>query len=318
MPYIEIKNIDKKYNKKVIACNNISLKIEKGEIIALIGESGCGKSTFLKILSGFEFPDKGELKINNHFAFNSNTYKKAEERNISILFQEHSLFPHLTIKQNLELAIKNKDRNYYNDLIKISSVEDLLERYPHEISGGQQQRVALIRTLLLNPDLILLDEPFSSLDEFTKSNLRTYFKRTLKENNLTTILVTHDITDAAEFADRILVMQEGNIISDSNYEELYQNPKNEYIGSLLKNINILPAKLFDLQYQKNMGLKPSSIDLTEGKYQGTVLNCIPLFNSYKILIEYKNNQLFTFSEKFIPSNDLINFSIKLDEIIHFE
>jgi len=204
-------------------------------------------------------------------------YTKAEKRNISILFQEHSLFPHLNIKQNLELAIKSKDKTYFNELIKISSIDDLLDRYPHEISGGQQQRVALIRTLLLKPDLILLDEPFSSLDEFTKSNLRTYFKKTLKYNNFTTILVTHDITDAAEFADRILVMQKGKIISDSNYEDLYQNPNNEYIASLLKNVNILPSHIFNINHKNNIGLKPSSIILDENKYQGIVINCIPYY-----------------------------------------
>lgn len=317
MSYIKIKELNKKFNKEVIACNEISLSINTGEIIALIGESGCGKSTFLKIISGFEFSDSGKFELNNKIIFDENNYTKAEKRNISILFQEHSLFPHLNIKQNLQLAIKNKDVVYYNELIKISNINELLERYPHEISGGQQQRVALIRTLLLKPDLILLDEPFSSLDEYTKSNLRTFFKKILKENNFTTILVTHDITDAAEFADRILVMQSGEIISDSNYEALYQNPNNEYIASLLKNVNILPPKIFEIEHNRNIGLKPSSIILDVEKYQGMVINCIPYFDNYKVIIEYKNNQLFTFSNKFIPTNDLINFDININELIKF-
>lgn len=317
MSYIEIKNINKKFNKEVVACEDISLNIITGEIIALIGESGCGKSTFLKIISGFEFPDSGQFNLNENIIFDKKNYTKAEKRNISILFQEHSLFPHITIKQNLELANKNKDKTYFNELIKISSIDGILERYPHEISGGQQQRVALIRTLLLKPDLILLDEPFSSLDEFTKSNLRTYFKKTLKENNFTTILVTHDITDAAEFADRILVMQNGKIISDSNYEDLYQNPNNEYIVSLLKNINILPPDIFNINHQNNIGLKPSSIILDNNKYQGTVINCIPYYEKYKVIIEFQKHQLFVFTNKLIPTKDLINFDIKVNEIIKF-
>lgn len=316
MYHLEILNLNKKF-RDIVACDNININIEKGEIVCLLGESGCGKSTFLKILAGFEIANSGDIFLNERQILSDKIFVKSENRNIAILFQEHSLFPHLTVRENIELALKNKDNAKVNELMQISEITELENRYPHEISGGQQQRVALVRTLLQNPDLILLDEPFSNLDENTKTNLRTYFRKVLKKSNLTTILVTHDTEDAANLADRVLVMQNGRIIEDSNFKDIYSTPNSPYIGKLFKNINILKPDRFGIEHSGFIGVYPNSIILNEGKYKGTTLLCTPFYDKYNLLIEYKDQLFFTLIYDFIEPETEINFKFDMDRIIYY-
>jgi iron(III) transport system ATP-binding protein len=316
MALLEILNLNKKYND-VIACDNINLNIEKGEIVCLLGESGCGKSTLLKILAGFEYADSGNIILKNNKILATNIFVKPEARNIAILFQEHSLFPHLTIKQNLKLAIKNNSNSQYEEMVIISNIKNLEDRYPHQISGGQQQRVAFVRTLLLKPDLILLDEPFSNLDENTKTNLRTYFRKVLKQNKITTILVTHDKEDAIALADRILIMKEGKIIEDSDFNTLYTQPNNQYISKLFKNINILKPEPFGIKHNAHIGIFPHNIKLNEGQLKANILMVTPHYDKYHITLELDDQLFFTFSDnKLIPDTE-INFSLNLDKIVYY-
>lgn len=318
MPNLEILNLNKNY-KDVAACHNINLNIDLGEIVCLIGESGCGKSTLLKLISGFEYADSGDIILNERKIVGDKTFVKPEDRNISILFQEHSLFPHLTIKENLELALKGNinDKSKYQELLSISNINELESRYPHQISGGQQQRVALMRTLLLKPDLILLDEPFSNLDENTKNNLRTYFRKVLKDSKLTTILVTHDTQDAAILADRILVMKEGKIISDNNYNILYTKPNNEYISKLFKNINVLKPDPFGIKHNSLIGIFPYSIKLNEGNLKANVVLSTPHYDKHHITLELEDQLFFTITDENIPLETEVNFSVDIDSVIYY-
>lgn len=309
--YIKIENLNKRY-KNIVACNNINLNINKGEIVSIIGESGSGKSTLLKILAGFETSDSGKFHLNNNIIFDEVNFVKIEKRNIGILFQEYSLFPNLTILQNLKIA-KKELSNSDNSIIN-NELSAFIDRYPHQISGGQQQRVALIRTLLLNPNLILLDEPYSSLDENTKTNLRLEFKRIIRERNITTILVTHDINDAIEFSDRIIVMKDGKIVENNTYSNIILNSRSGYIGSLFKHLNICDGNIFGLKENK-IGIRLEDIELNKGDYNALVLDIIPFYGKYKLKLNYNNFIIYCFSDNYYEKHTQIQFNLDLEKVI---
>lgn len=309
--YIKIENLNKRY-KNIVACNNINLNINRGEIVSIIGESGSGKSTLLKILAGFETSDSGKFHLNNNIIFDEMNFVKIEKRNIGILFQEYSLFPNLNILQNLKIA-KKELSNSDNSIIN-NELSAFIDRYPHQISGGQQQRVALIRTLLLNPNLILLDEPFSSLDENTKTNLRLEFKRIIRERNITTILVTHDINDAIEFSDRIIVMKDGKIVENNSYSNIILNSRSGYIASLFKHLNICDGNIFGLKENK-IGIRLEDIEINIGDFNATVLDIIPFYGKYKLKLNYNDFIIYCFSNNYYEKHTPIQFNLDMEKVV---
>ncbi len=313
--FVNIKNVNKKF-KSIVACDNIDLEFKKGEIIAIIGESGSGKSTLLKILAGFEDFDSGEFIINDKVIFNKDTFTKIEKRNIGLLFQEFSLFPNLTILENIKIA--KRDLSDEDNLLINRELSEFLTRYPHQLSGGQQQRVALIRTILLYPQLILLDEPFSSLDENSRNNLRIEFRKILKAREITTILVTHDINDAIDFADRIVIMKDGKIVANDTYSNILQNSKSQYIASLFKHINIVNSDDISAQINNKVGIRPEKIELSKGEYKAEIINIIPFYDNYKITLKVNNSIIFTFSKVNYQQGEIINFHFENEDIIYFE
>lgn len=207
--YISIKNLYFKYEKDNIL-EDFNLDINKGEIVAILGKSGSGKSSLLRILSGFEKPYKGVIVIGEKVLVDDKTFVPTEKRNIGMLFQDYALFPHLTVEKNIQFGLKKKLEKV-KEMLKLIEMEGFEKRYPHELSGGQQQRVALARSLAPSPNLILLDEPFSNLDNELKENIRKQLKQIIKKSNTTAIFVTHDIEDAS-IADKILYLEKGKII----------------------------------------------------------------------------------------------------------
>lgn len=197
---ISLQNIDFKYdNSNELVLNNLSLDVEKGKILAIIGASGCGKSTILRIIAGLEKPQSGNVFINGKDVSNTPT----ENRNVGFMFQEYALFPHMTVYQNILFGLK-KDNGRVKEIATIVGIEELLERYPHELSGGQRQRVALARSVAYEPSVLLLDEPFSNLDTELKDHIRIDLLKILKKLEITTILVTHDKEDAEVLADEVV------------------------------------------------------------------------------------------------------------------
>lgn len=197
---ISLQNIDFKYdNSNELVLNNLSLDVEKGKILAIIGASGCGKSTILRIIAGLEKPQSGNVFINGKDVSNTPT----ENRNVGFMFQEYALFPHMTVYQNILFGLK-KDNGRVKEIATIVGIEELLERYPHELSGGQRQRVALARSVAYEPSVLLLDEPFSNLDTDLKDHIRIDLLKILKKLEITTILVTHDKEDAEVLADEVV------------------------------------------------------------------------------------------------------------------
>ena len=188
--------------------------VKSGEIISILGSSGCGKTTLLRIIAGLEKQTKGTLKINDTIVSDSNYSIPPEKRNIGLVVQDRALFPHLNIYENVNFGIRNlsSDIDTPREYLKLFKVEKLSKKYPHEISGGEQQRVALARSMAPNPNILLLDEPFNALDDQLKLELHNETKRIFKERNLTVIIVSHDLAEAKFFSDRLFSIQNGVLV----------------------------------------------------------------------------------------------------------
>lgn len=206
---VEIYGLTFGYNNsddKVI--KDFGLQIKRGEIIALLGTSGSGKSTVLRLIAGLEVPQSGLIKIQNRVVANSNAFIQPEERGVGMVFQDYALFPHMTVSKNIRFGLvkmsrKEKDRKVA-EMLELVNLSGYGLRYPYELSGGQQQRVALARALAPSPSVLLLDEPFSNLDRDLQIKIRTELKDILKRTGITTIIVTHDEDDAVAVAERII------------------------------------------------------------------------------------------------------------------
>lgn len=238
MKILEIENLSKSYESKLEVVSDCSFSIESGNICAIVGESGSGKSTLFRLIAGLERPEKGSIKVKEKIVSNDKFIVAPKDRNVGLVFQDFSLFPHMTVKENIEFGlVKNKNKKV-EELLKIIRMENFLNRYPHELSGGQQQRVSLARSLALDPSLLLLDEPFSNLDTELKSKLRKDVRTIIKEIGTSSIFITHDILDALDIADEIIFMDNGKIIKQCAIEDIFKDVKNE---KLLKSITELKS-----------------------------------------------------------------------------
>ena len=236
---LKISNVSFSYKKGAKAINNFNLEVRKGSFTTLLGESGCGKTTILKLISGFLQPDVGLIEIDG---VNQNRIEP-DKRKIAFVFQNYALFPHLTVKNNILYGVKNKknENNYkiFEDTVKSLNLDDLLTRFPHELSGGQQQRVALARSLVLNPKILLMDEPLSSLDTKLREKVRDELKEIQQKLKITTIYVTHDREEALSLSDNIAVIHEGKILQEGSPKELYFSPTNLYTADFIGHANFL-------------------------------------------------------------------------------
>ncbi len=239
---LKVEHISKKFDKDIIL-SDVSLEVKRGDILSLSGESGCGKSTLLRIIAGLETADVGEV----YFDDNRITDLKPESRNFGFVFQNLSLFPHLNVKENIFYALKSsqKTKKRLEELLSMTGLSGLDKRYPHELSGGQQQRVALARALSINPKMLILDEPFSSLDELLKARIRQEIFDLLRSLDITTILVSHQAIDAFLIADQLVIMKEGRILQKGTPSDIYQQPNSPYISDFFGASVILDGQKID-------------------------------------------------------------------------
>ena len=230
---LKINDINHFYNKNQ-SIKNFSLTVNSGEIVCILGPSGCGKTTLLRLISGFEDPSSGQIEIGNKVVFGKG-YIVTEKRGVGMLFQDIALFPHLTVKDNINFSIKKNKNNkdLVINLLRKVGLEKLMNRYPDAISGGEQQRVALARALARKPELMLLDEPFASLDSWSKYDIGSDVISILKSTDTATLMVTHDPQEAMRLSDRILVMLDGSIIDEGNPYDLYKKAQHSFTARLL-------------------------------------------------------------------------------------
>ncbi|QWE08175.1 ABC transporter ATP-binding protein [Polynucleobacter ibericus] len=224
-------------NKSVIAVKNLNLDLMPGEIGCLLGSSGCGKSTVLRAICGFEPPKSGEIFLRNTLVSSPSILLPPGQRRIGMVFQDFALFPHLNVLENVSFGLQHLPTQQRAivamDWLKRVSLSDKANAYPHELSGGQQQRVALARAMAPEPDLILLDEPFSSLDVELRERLAGEMRDILKINNITALLVTHDQIEAFAIADKVGVMAEGKVLQWDEPYELYHQPASRYVADFI-------------------------------------------------------------------------------------
>ena len=245
-PYIEIKNISKTFDN-IVAVNGINLEIKEGEIFALLGSSGCGKSTLLRMLAGLETPTTGEVFIDGQDMAKIPPFK----RPINMMFQSYALFPHMTVEQNVAFGLKqdkvprSQIRDKVMEVLKLVEMEAYTKRKSHQLSGGQRQRVALARILVKRPKLLLLDEPMAALDKKLRGQMQIELVNILDNVGVTCIMVTHDQEEAMTMADRIAVMDEGNIIQIGPPSEVYEFPNSCFSAEFIGTVNLFNGKIIE-------------------------------------------------------------------------
>lgn len=219
--------------------NNTSLKLNKGEIACLLGASGCGKTSLLRCIAGFEKPLQGEIYLEQTLASSPDFFLAVEQRQIGMVFQDYALFPHLSVKKNIQFGLKNSSipaalhLSVVDDTIALLGLSEQADKFPHQISGGQQQRVAIGRAIATKPKLLLLDEPFSNLDLHLRERLAHDLRQLLKSQDITALMVTHDQQEAFAFADTIGVMNAGKIEQWGCANEIYHQPKTNYVANFI-------------------------------------------------------------------------------------
>ena len=261
MSILKLINLSKTFSEKEgRVVDNVSLEMEQGEILALLGESGSGKTTVLRMIAGFEPPSSGEVHIDGKLAAGNGTFIMPEKRGVGVVFQDYALFPHLTVRQNMEFGLKGLDSGLrserINEMMEITGTKMLAKRYPHELSGGQKQRIALARAMAPRPGLILMDEPFSSIDSMLKNQMRKEIRAILKKTGTTALFVTHDTRDALVLCDRICMLRNGKNIQTGTPDELYNTPVNAYVANFFGKTNLIRAQVTSDGLKTSFGLLP--------------------------------------------------------------
>jgi sulfate transport system ATP-binding protein len=244
---IVVENVSKQFGS-FKAVDQVSVEVESGSLVALLGPSGSGKSTLLRLIAGLELPDSGRILLTGKDA----TYQSVQERNIGFVFQHYALFKHLTVRQNIAFgleirkATKTKVKERVEELLDLVQLRGLGNRYPSQLSGGQRQRVALARSLAVEPEVLLLDEPFGALDAKVRKDLRAWLRRLHDEVHVTTVFVTHDQEEAMEVSDQVVVMNKGRVEQIGTPAEIYDYPATAFVMSFIGPVNVLPstAKIF--------------------------------------------------------------------------
>lgn len=245
---LEVKNISKSFGNQPVV-KNLSLSLDKGTIGCLLGPSGCGKTTILRVIAGFEGIDAGEIRINQSIVSGRHILVPPEQRRIGMVFQDYALFPHLSVKDNVAFGLRNingkKKEKRIDELLHLVRLVDAAQKFPHEISGGQQQRVALARALAPEPELLLLDEPFSNLDVTLREQLSTEVREILKEQATTALMVTHNQHEAFAVSDEIGVIQDGKLVQWDTGHNLYHRPASNWVADFVGDGVLLPGLVLD-------------------------------------------------------------------------
>jgi iron(III) transport system ATP-binding protein len=284
-PAVSLRAVGKSYGASA-AVADVTLDVAPGELVTVIGPSGCGKSTVLRLVAGLERPDAGRITLAGRDVAGPGRFVPPERRRAGLVFQDHALFPHLSVARNVGFGLDGRPRDRraarVAEVLALVRLGELADRYPHELSGGEQQRVALARALAPEPTVVLLDEPFSSLDETLRGQVRAELVGVLRETGTTAVLVTHDQTEALSLGDRVVVMRSGRIEQVDTPQEVFERPATRFVASFMGDADFLPAHVHQALLTCEIGvvstmpgwggvdadvevvLRPHEVALTEG------------------------------------------------------
>jgi iron(III) transport system ATP-binding protein len=266
MTTLEVRNLVKRFHGTAqSAVNDVSFELSSGEILALVGPSGCGKTTTLRIIAGLERPDSGLVCLNERVVASESVFIPPEKRGVGMVFQDHALFPHLTVSENIAFGLRGKSpaeiKTTVGEMLHLVGLLPLAKRYPHALSGGERQRVALARALAPRPVLVLMDEPFSSLDADLRTEMREHVRRILKSMQATVVFVTHDQEEALYMGDRLAVLQQGRLEQIGTPEEIFYESNTRFVAEFMGDSDFLNGKVTRGGIQTEIGLLGQIVDL---------------------------------------------------------
>ena len=344
MSEIRIEHACKVYNGKTVVIDDLNLTIENGELFTLLGPSGCGKTTLLRMIAGFNSIEGGD------FFFGETRINDMEpsKRNIGMVFQNYAIFPHLTVRDNVAFGLKQRKvakeelETRTDEYLKLMQIDQFADRKPDQLSGGQQQRVALARALVINPDVLLMDEPLSNLDAKLRVDMRQAIRDIQRRIGITTVYVTHDQEEAMTISDHIAVMNLGEIQQVGSPKELYHKPHNEFVANFIGKTNLIDAKIikgnnktflqigeYKLELQEYDHVEPQDVRVSirpeefikdeSGVIEATVDNSVYLGSSVNYLLNtnfaerIEVTEESTFEENLKPG-DVIHLTVNTSKI----
>ena len=330
---IRTRSVSKSYDEEQVL-SDFNLDVWKGSITGILGSSGSGKTTALRLIAGFDRPDAGIIEMKNEVIVSDEIWLPPERRNIGMVFQDYALFPHLSVEKNIAFGLGKNDleKGRLKEVIDMCNLSGLINKFPQELSGGQQQRVALARALAPNPEVVLLDEPFTSLDAQMARVLRDEVVELLKNTETTAIIVTHDQEEALSVCDVVSVLEKGKIIQSSTPQEIYLNPVSKTVANSVGDPNILKGFSIDGRVETSLGtfvsayegaldvsIRPECIELnldSEGSY--IVKECT--FYGHDQVISFQNSKGEVFRARSLPNaiyeaGDKVN--IEISEVTTF-
>ena len=326
--YFVAKNITQKIDKTTIL-NNISFVANKGEFVTLLGPSGCGKSSLLRAISGLAQINSGAIYLDEQNITNS----PPQKRQISMVFQNYALFPNMNVFKNIEFGLKvqkqkstKKEREYLvHKMAELVDLKKHLHKYPDQLSGGQCQRVALARSLIINPKLLLLDEPLSALDAKIRKHLRQQIKMIQKELDLTVLFVTHDQEEALELSDKIIILNQGSIEQEGDSKAIYLTPKSHFVASFIGNYNLLtPSQFKQLTNESvhtTVAIRPETIIPSNQGITAKVIDFSLLGNVIRFKLESQGvvlymDRFYRTQKDIVPINELITITMTEKTLIN--
>ena len=330
---IRARSLEKSYGDETVL-TDFNLDVWKGSIFGILGVSGSGKTTALRLLAGFENPDSGIIEMYDKIVYDEETNIPPEERNIGMVFQDYALFPHLNVEKNIGFGLTSKDINKgrLEEVLEMCNLKKYRNKFPQDISGGQQQRVALARALAPKPDVVLLDEPFTSLHAHMARDLRDEVVSLLRETETTAIIVTHDQEEALSVCDIVSVLEEGKVMQSATPQEIYLNPVSQNVANSVGDPNILKGFSRNGRVETALGtfvsayegaldvsIRPECIELSlDSKGAYVVKECI--FYGHDQVVSFENSAGQIFRSRSLPSTIFESgdkISIEISEVTTF-